>query len=130
MNASLEQIETLVRDRICKVCTERTVDGDCGREQPSECALFRLFPEVARAVQSVQSDNIEPYIDAIRRQVCSICVGQDADGDCLERRQVQCALDAYLMLVVDAIEEAAGKTFDRSGLTGGRANAIQLEVKS
>ena len=29
------------------------------------------------------------------------------------RRQVQCALDAYLLLVVDAIEEATGKIFDR-----------------
>ena len=32
------------------------------------------------------------------------------------RQQVQCALDAYLLLVVDAIEEATGKTFDRQNL--------------
>ena len=30
------------------VCTERTADGECGLEKPSGCALFRLFPEVAR----------------------------------------------------------------------------------
>jgi hypothetical protein len=27
-------------------------------------------------------------------------------------------MDAYLLLVVDAIEEATGKTFDRRGLDG------------
>jgi hypothetical protein len=27
---------------------------------------------------------------------------------------VQCSLDAYLLLVVEAIEEATGKTFDKT----------------
>jgi len=46
---------------------------------------------------------------------------------------VRCALDAYLLLVVDAIEEATGKTFDKkgmgaagAGLIGGPALQIQL----
>jgi hypothetical protein len=85
-------------------------------EQPSECALFRLFPQVAQAIQSVHSDDIHQYIEAIRRQVCSVCHDQESDGSCETRQQVQCALDAYLLLVVDAIEEATGKTFDKSTL--------------
>jgi hypothetical protein len=32
---------------------------------------------------------------------------------------VRCALDAYLLLVVDAIEEATGKQFDRKDLNFG-----------
>jgi hypothetical protein len=36
-----------------------------------------------------------------------------SDGSCEERAEVRCALDAYLMLVVDAIEEATGREFDR-----------------
>lgn len=113
MNRSLAELEAIVRNRICKVCTERTVDGQCGLEQPSACALFRLFPQVAQAIQSVSSDDIHQYIDAIRRDVCSVCAEQAADGTCETRQQVQCALDAYLLLVVDAIEEATGKTFDK-----------------
>jgi len=121
MQRSLAELETIVRNRICKVCTERTVDGQCGLEQPEQCALFHLFPQVARAIQSVQSDDIHDYVEAIRRNVCPLCVQQSADGSCEVRQQVRCALDAYLLLVVDAIEEATGKSFDRRriGLSAG-----------
>ncbi|MEO8371726.1 MAG: hypothetical protein ABI806_21235 [Candidatus Solibacter sp.] len=96
------------------MCTERTVEGECGLEQPSSCAMFQLFPRVAQAIQSVNSNEIQPYIDAIRRDVCSVCQEQTLDGSCETRRQVNCSLDAYLVLVVEAIEEATGKTFDKS----------------
>lgn len=116
MGRSLVELESIIRNRICKVCSERTVDGQCGLEEPSHCALFRLFPQVAQAIQSVKSDDIQQYIDAIRRNVCAVCADQANDGSCETRQQVQCSLDAYLLLVVDAIEEATGKTFDKQGL--------------
>src|SRR5690242_20433676 len=103
MERSLAELESIVRDRICHVCTERTDTGECGREDPSGCALFRLFPQVAKAIQSVKSDDIHEYIEAIREEVCSVCAGRNADGSCEERQEVRCALDAYLLLVVDAI---------------------------
>ena len=123
MDRSTAELEAIVRNRICKLCTERTDEGACGLEEPTSCALFRLFPQVARAIQSVRSDDIHPYIEAIRREVCSVCQDQAGDGTCEMRRQVQCALDAYLLLVVDAIEEATGKTFDRNNLLSAGAPA-------
>jgi hypothetical protein len=116
MQRSLAELETIVRDKICRVCSDRTVDGTCGLEQPSACALFRLFPQVAKAIQSVQSDEINDYIQAIRADVCTVCNEQSADGSCEQRHQVQCALDAYLLLIVDVIEEATGRKFDRDGM--------------
>ena len=113
MARTLEELEAIVRERICRVCTERTVDGACGLDDPSECSLFRLFPQVARAVQSTYSDDIRDYIRAIREQVCSVCHGQTPDGECESRKEVRCALDAYLLPIIDAIEESTGKTFDR-----------------
>ena len=117
MQRSLAELETIVRDRICGVCSDRTVDGNCGLEQPSACALFRLFPQVAKAIQSVHSNDIADYIQAIRANVCSVCNEQTPDGSCEMRHRVQCALDAYLLLIVDVIEEATGQKFDRGGLT-------------
>jgi hypothetical protein len=114
MERSLAELEAIVRKRICSICTERTAQGECGLENPSSCALFTLFPQVARAIQSVSSDDINDYINAIRAGVCSVCHEQEADGSCETRKIVQCALDAYLLLVVDVIEEATGKTFNRS----------------
>ena len=114
MARTLEELEAIVRERLCHVCSDRTIDGACGLEDPTSCALFRLFPQVARAVQSTDSDDIRDYIRAIREQVCSVCREQAPDGECESRKQVQCALDAYLLLVIDAIEESTGKTFDRA----------------
>jgi len=126
MNLTLPELEAILKKRICGVCTDRTIEGDCGREQPSDCALFRLLPQVVNAIRSVDSHDIREYIGAIRRGVCSVCVQEAADGSCKEREQVRCALDAYLLLVVDAIEECTGKTFDRRDLTGGAA--VQLSI--
>jgi hypothetical protein len=124
MDRSLAELEAIVRNRICQVCTDRTSDGECGLETPSSCALFRLFPQVAQAVQSVNSDDIQPYIEAIRAGVCSVCQDQAADGSCETRHQVRCALDAYLLLVVDAIEEATGKTFDKTNIHPSFAGSV------
>jgi hypothetical protein len=117
MARSLEELESVVRNTICRVCTERTVDGRCGLDQPAECSLFQLFPQVAQAIQTTHSDDIRDYLQAIRVNVCTACRHQDPDGSCDPRREVRCALDAYLVLVVDAIEEATGKAFDRTVLS-------------
>lgn len=111
MGPTPEELETIVRERICRVCSDRTADGHCGLEEPSECALFRLFPEVAKAILSVQSDDIGDYVHAIRAQVCTVCDQRALDGTCDVREQVRCALDAYLLLIVEIIEEVTGRTF-------------------
>ena len=123
MDRSLAELESIIRNNICRVCTERTANGECGLEEPASCALFRLFPQVAEAIRTVHSNDIQPYIEAIRRNVCSVCADQAADGSCETRQQVQCALDAYLVPIVDAIEEATGRTFDKQGLTETAAQA-------
>ena len=117
MDRSFAELEAIVRDRICRVCSDRTEEGKCGLEEPSACALFRLFPQVAQAIQSVNSNDINDYI---RRHPPECLFRLPRTGGrmaaCETRHQVQCALDAYLLLVVDAIEEATGKTFDRAGV--------------
>ena len=128
MQLSLFELEAMVRDRICRVCSDRTVDGQCGLEEPSSCALFRLFPHVATAIQSTRSDDIRDYIQAIREKVCSICSEQAADGRCDVRREVRCALDAYLVLIVDAIEEATGRNFDRAPLDAGGPVQVGIQI--
>lgn len=116
MEPSIAELEAMIRRKICSVCTERTAEGSCGLDEPSACALFRLFPQVAQAIRSVSSDDIQDYIAAIRGRVCSVCYSQAPDGSCETRQLVRCSLDAYLLLVVDAIEEATGKTFNRNNL--------------
>ncbi len=130
MSLTLEELEAVVRNRICSVCSDRTADANCGLEEPEGCALFRLFPEVARAIQSISSDQIGDYIEAIRENVCAVCNEQAADGACEVRDQVRCALDAYLLLIVPVIEEATGKTFSREGLNApGQDSVVRIEAE-
>ncbi|HLY16461.1 MAG TPA: hypothetical protein VKR61_04525 [Bryobacteraceae bacterium] len=113
MDRTLAELEELVRQRICGVCSDRNTDGTCGLEEPGQCALFRLFPQVAAAIQATNSDHLDEYITAIRRNVCTVCTSRESDDSCGLRQEVQCALDSYLLLVVEAIEEATGKDFSR-----------------
>jgi len=128
MERSLEELETIIRDQVCHVCSDRKNDGTCGLEEPSRCALFRMFPQVARAVQSTHSDDIRDYVQAIRDQVCTVCEEQALDGSCETRENVACALDAYLLLIVDAIEEAVGRKFERPAGFGKPQTVIPLTV--
>jgi hypothetical protein len=121
-------LEAIVRAKICGVCDDRGLSGECGREDPDTCALFRLFPQVAQAIQSTHSSDIRHYVDKIRQSVCSVCESEMADQSCNERAQVRCALDAYLMLVVDAIEEATGREFDRAVLAQPAVVNVRLEA--
>jgi len=113
MERTLEELERIVRDTVCLICSDRNIDGSCGLEDKGQCALFSLFPQVAQAIQTTHSDDIRDYVKAVRDQVCSICEQQAADGTCESRARVACALDAYLLLIVDAIEEATGRKFAR-----------------
>jgi hypothetical protein len=117
MQRSLVELEDMIRRRICGICTDRRIDGSCELADTANCALFRLFPQVAEAIQSVHSDDIGDYIQAIRAKVCSLCSEQTTDGTCETRQQARCALDAYLIFIVDDIEEATGRSFDRSILS-------------
>jgi hypothetical protein len=127
MERSLIDLEAIVRKRLCGVCSDRNVTGTCGLSEPADCALFRLFPQVAKAIQATKSKDIRDYIDAIRHNVCSVCASQDRQGTCDVRRQVQCALDSYLLLVVEVIEEGTGATFDSMlGKPAGAAGTVQL----
>jgi len=114
MRRSLEDLEKILRSRVCSVCSDRLEDGSCGLEDPEDCALFRMLPATARAIQSVDSDNVADYVRAIRENVCVVCRDALPDGSCETRDQVRCALDAYLILIVGAIEEATGKTFEHA----------------
>jgi hypothetical protein len=109
MQTKLEEIQAIVRNRICSVCSTRTVDGACGAEEPEHCSLQSLFPLVAQAVMATESDRLEPYIDAIHENVCSVCIDQRLDGSCSQRETHRCALDAHMPEVIEAIEEALGR---------------------
>jgi hypothetical protein len=109
MKPKLEELETIVRKRICSICDMRTVEGACGSSEPGQCSLLSLFPLVAEAVMATDGNTLEAYVDAIHENVCSVCIEQRLDGTCRQREARNCALDAYMPQIIDAIEEAFGR---------------------
>jgi hypothetical protein len=59
---------------------------------------------MVETVLSVKSDTMEPYIDALRKNVCAHCKHQSPDGTCMFRSNIDCGLDRYFPLIVEAIE--------------------------
>jgi hypothetical protein len=109
MKTTLEELEAIVRHRICSLCRERTTEGACGVEQPESCSLFTLFPLVAQAILATEGEDIEACVRAIHENVCSVCIDQRLDGTCPQRDEQRCALDAHMPEVIAAIEEALGR---------------------
>ena len=96
-----------LRKRICAYCVDRDADGRCGRDAAESCALLVHVDLVVKAVLSVgESAYTKPYLEAIVRNVCPEC-RQDASGVCVLRDAGHCNLDAYLVPILEVVEDVA-----------------------
>ncbi len=93
-----------VRSRVCVKCIDGDGYGNCRLTGEYACGLSAHFPRIVETVLGVKSDTMDPYIDALRKNVCAHCVHQSPDGRCMFRTNVDCGLDRYFPLIVQAIE--------------------------
>ena len=93
-----------VQANVCAHCIDSDGKGACRLAGDVECGLSRYFPDVVETVLSVQSNNLGPYVRALRENVCAVCEHQSKDGACLVRTEVDCGLDRYFPMVVGSIE--------------------------
>lgn len=102
-----DALRAALRSHVCSVCLDVRDDGSCGiAGRP--CALESHFEHIVDAVATVDSSRMDDYVAAVREHVCAACPEQDPDGFCARREGSGCALDSYLSLVVDAVEEVLG----------------------
>lgn len=103
-----------IRARVCAVCLDSRDDKSCtlsGRV----CAIEAHLPRLVVALSSITSSRIDEYEAAIRADVCSQCAHQDAQGACALREGANCALEAYLPLVLDAVEDVNARFLAQLG---------------
>ncbi len=105
MNADQKALEEAVLAKICRSCMECRDDGSCGLDPSRGCSIKIHLPQILRSVQGVTSDRIGDYVEHIREDVCAVCENRNADGSCDVRDRIDCPLDRYLLLVVEAIED-------------------------
>ncbi len=101
----LEEYRAAVTERVCAKCVDAGPQGECRLPSQGDCALLKHFESAVDAILSVMSPSVAPYGDAIRNRVCTQCGHRPDVGPCRQQRDLECGLDRYLPLVVEAIEE-------------------------
>jgi len=89
---------------VCSVCLDSRDDLSCGLTG-RVCAIEAHLPRLVEVLSRIDSPRIDDYVVAVRNEICSGCRERRADGSCELRASATCALDAYLPLVVDALED-------------------------
>ena len=123
MKPTLDEYWEAVQRRVCVKCIDSDGHGNCLLSGEDECGLILHFPKIVETVLSVKSDSLDPYIEALRHNVCSQCPSrfrgtrsppdivwtdkhQSPDGTRMFRSRADCGLDRYFPMVVEAIERA------------------------
>jgi hypothetical protein len=102
---TLDEYWRAVRKEVCAKCVDGDGWGNCRLTDAEACGLKVHFRRIVETVLSVESDDMAPYVDALRKNVCSDCKHQSPDGTCTFRTNIDCGLDRYFPLVVEAIEQ-------------------------
>ena len=98
-----------VREEICRVCLDHRPGGGCARPDDDPCPLETHLDTVVESILSVpETRELDPYVHALRTINCTEC-RQDEAGECEMRDLVQCAVDSYVVRVVEVIEDVARK---------------------
>lgn len=101
--------EEAIRRRVCSKCIDWGEDGKCHGPDPEGCAIFRFLPKLVALAERIKESRIEPYVQALRHDICDHCDHQSPNGSCSLRDSLECGLDRYLSLVLDAIDEVKMK---------------------
>ncbi len=99
-----------LRDRVCSLCRKFGYEEVCGVGVDGACPFDMHLEHILEAVLTTpRSADIGAYIPKIREKVCSECANQSDSGTCKSRDHAYCGLDSFLILAVQAVEDA----FDR-----------------
>lgn len=109
----IDLVREALKERVCSVCFERNDDGTCGLPPERTCALEAHLPDIIRAVEAVESVDLEPYVESIRTRVCPHC-SQDAEGRCVFRDNFDCSVDNFLYLIVETVEDVKTGKYARA----------------
>ncbi len=107
MKAQREAYIKALHEKVSAHCIDRTSEGMCRPGMGFTCRLQTYLDQIVEAIEGVQSDRIDDYVEAMRAKICSICEYQQPDGTCPYRDTAECDLNRYLALVIEAVEEVA-----------------------
>jgi hypothetical protein len=113
MMYQMDELEELIRTRVCMECIDRTGMGICGMGRVDECPLNRFMPQIVKAVKSVQTEKMDDYVIALHTELCGRPKEVPASISTLAE-EVEMVLDHHLPMLFDAIEEVHAKRAKRA----------------
>ena len=106
-----------IRDKVCSLCVDADSHGNCRLDASTECPLQADLPRIIRIVRDIRIESMDEYVRELRLILCSGCTHETASGNCRLRDDVDCAVNRYFPLVMEAI-----LSVDR---TSGRSKSYQ-----
>lgn len=104
--SELQELEETVLAKICPICIERDMRGHCIFSEFPECPISLHLHRLVDIVENIHSRTMRAYTNALRSRICPYCPnGLSARGECNVRAAKECALDAYLLPIVQVIDE-------------------------
>lgn len=107
----LKQYWTAIQTKVCSKCIDGDGNGNCRLPSFIKCPLRLHLPLLVGVVERTNSANMEDYTRELRAIVCADCEYQGVNGYCALRTEVECALNRYFPLVIEAIEGIEGEAF-------------------
>lgn len=102
----LEEYRGSLGERVFARCLdEKDGAGNVRLSDEAQCTIKRFLPDIVHIVKTIESDKLDPYIDALHQKVCVKCESSKPDGSCEERERADCCLDRYFPLVVEALSQ-------------------------
>ena len=97
--------EEAMGQRLCTRCEYFHKEGICGSPDPKGCAVFRYLPQLVMIAQHMKDPTVDSYIEAVRQNVPMECKNTDPNSVCRLRDTLECGLDQYIPLILEAVLE-------------------------
>ncbi len=94
-----------LKEKICSICVDSDEKGNCKMTNDECCAIEVFIDKIVNVVLSIESENINDYVNALHQKICIECRGQAEH--CKLREDVNCSLDRYFPLIVEIIRETS-----------------------
>ncbi|MFI5264495.1 MAG: hypothetical protein ACHQM6_08275 [Candidatus Kapaibacterium sp.] len=93
-----------IKEKVCTHCIDADREGNCRISSAKECTIESNYDRIVKSILAVKSTRYEDYVAGLRENVCENC-SYGAPENCDDRNEVECPLDRYYPMIVDAIED-------------------------
>ena len=100
----MEKYLEAIKDKICPHCIDADNVGNCRISSARDCTIDTNYNRIVRSILATKSNRYEDYVAGLHENVCENCTYGTPDV-CDDRNQIDCPLDRYYPMIVDAIEE-------------------------